>query len=220
VSDLSVTEKLAGRAVERSVSRRRAEYSAEMARIVETTFTLVQKSGSLETSMRDILRATGLSTQAFYKYFASKDELMLALLDEGRRKLIELLGRRMAPASTPAEEIRAWIEGVLAQSTNATAAARTRPWVLSEQRLMEHFPEEQRSSVDLLVGLLDAPVRRLRGRGATDEEVRESSAMIYRLSFATLREHLVSRTKPTAQQTSALVEFCLRGVALETTRRS
>ncbi|HTT86227.1 MAG TPA: TetR/AcrR family transcriptional regulator [Acidimicrobiales bacterium] len=209
-----MTERLAHRAVERSVGRRRAEYEAEVARIVEVTFTLIQRTGSLDPSMRDILAEAGLSTQAFYRYFTSKDELMLALLDEGRRQLIETLQRRMRQAESPAEQVRAWIEGVLSQAANAAAAARTRPWVLSEQRLAELFPEEQQSSVDLLLAVLHDPVERLEGppghHGADGSA--SPAVLVYRLTFATLRSHLVARTSPTPAETEALVVFCLRGL--------
>ena len=141
----SAIDHLADRAVERRVAGRRAQYGAEMRRIVDVTFALVERNGSLDPSMREILAEAGLSTQAFYRYFSSKDELMLALLDEGRGRLVGTLQRRMARTTAPAEQVRAWIEGVLAQATNVDAAARTRPWVLSEQRLAELFPGSRRS---------------------------------------------------------------------------
>lgn len=208
----SAIEHLADRAVERTVAGRRAEYGAEMRRIVETTFELIERTGSLDPSMREILAETGLSTQAFYRYFSSKDELMLALLDDGRRRLVETLQRRMARSGDPSEQIRAWIEGALTQAANAGAATRTRPWVLSEQRLADLFPEEQRASVELLVGLLVDPVERLQGakkrRGA---DAVTAATMIYQLTFAVLRAHLVARTKPVTNEVNALVGFCLRG---------
>jgi len=181
-----------------------------MARIVETTFALIQRRGSLEPSMRDILAETGLSTQAFYRYFTSKDELMLALLDEGRRRLLRTLERRMGQVTDPAAQVRAWVEGVMAQATNAAAAARTRPWVSSEQRLAELFPEEQQSSVDLLVAPLRAPISRL-GAPSGPDAAAYAALCIYRLTFATLRAHLVGRHQPRPEETEALVSFCLRG---------
>jgi AcrR family transcriptional regulator len=208
----SAIEHLADRAVERTVAGRRAEYGAEMRRIVEATFELIERTGSLDPSMREILAETGLSTQAFYRYFSSKDELMLALLDDGRRRLVETLQRRMARSGDPSEQVRAWIEGALAQAANATAATRTRPWVLSEQRLAELFPEEQRASVELLVGLLVDPVERLQGPAKRrDADAVTAAAMIYQLTFAVLRAHLVGRTKPGNSEVNALVGFCLRG---------
>lgn len=210
----SAIEHLADRAVERTVAGRRAEYSAEMRRIVETTFSLVERTGSLDPSMREILAETGLSTQAFYRYFSSKDELMLALLDDGRRRLVETLQRRMARSTDPRAQLQAWIEGVLAQTANANAAARTRPWILSEQRLAELFPQEQQASVDLLVGLLRDPIAHLRGaRKRRDTGADTTATLIYQLTFAVMRAHLVAGTKPDPAESKALVAFCLRGVS-------
>ena len=211
----STIDNLADRAVARTVAARRAEYGAEMRRIVDATFALIERTGSLDPSMREILAETGLSTQAFYRYFSSKDELMLALLDEGRRRLVDTLGKRMTRAANAPDQVRAWIEGVLAQAANATAAARTRPWVLSEARLAEQFPLEQQASVDLLVGLLREPIARLgpAKRRNGDNGSARTATMVYQLTFATLRTHLVSGTKPDAAETEALVGFCLRGAA-------
>ncbi len=218
----SMTEHLAHRAVERAVAGRRAEYEREMARIVESTFTVIERTGTLEPSMRVILAEANLSTQAFYRYFASKDELMLALLDEGRRRLLSSLQRRMLRSTVPEDQVRAWVQGVLAQAATVGAASRTRPWVTSEQRLAELFPEEQQTSVDLLLGLLYGPIRQLRGasdrRGRngeiTDNAVRQMAVMVYRLAFATLRSHLATGTKPSSSETEDLVGFCIRGVTL------
>jgi AcrR family transcriptional regulator len=209
----STIEHLADRAVERTVAGRRVEYGLEMRRIVDSTFSLIERTGSLDPSMREILAEAGLSTQAFYRYFASKDELMLALLDEGRRRMVETLQRRMSRSSDPSEQIGAWIEGVMAQAGNTAAAARTRPWVLSEQRLAELFPIEQEASVELLIGLLREPIARLQESQEKQKlDVTTTATMVYRLTFATLRSHLVAGNRPAAKESEALVGFCLRGV--------
>ena len=218
MSNPPMTEHLAHRAVERAVAGRRAEYEREMVRIVEATFAIIERTGTLDPSMREILAEAGLSTQTFYRYFSSKDELMLALLDEGRRRLLASLQRRMQGSTVPAEQVRAWIQGVLAQASNTAAAARTRPWVMSEQRLSELFPDEQQASVDLLIGLLEEPISRLpeasggrAGTGGRNDAVHNTAIMVYRLAFATLRSHLAAGTKPDAGETEELVTFCLRG---------
>jgi AcrR family transcriptional regulator len=217
----SMTEHLAHRAVERTVAGRRAEYEREMARIVDSTFTVIERTGTLEPSMRVILAEANLSTQAFYRYFASKDELMLALLDEGRRRLLSSLQRRMLRSAGPEDQVRAWVEGVLAQAATGGAASRTRPWATSEERLAELFPEEQQASVDLLLGLLYEPIRHLRGASngrarssgdITDDALRQVAVMVYRLAFATLRSHLAAGTKPSPGETEDLVAFCIGGV--------
>ncbi len=213
--EASTIDHLADRAVERAIAGRRNEYGQEMRRIVDATFSLIERTGSLDPSMREILAEAGLSTQAFYRYFASKDELMLALLDEGRRRLVETLVRRMSRSADPGEQVRAWIEGVIAQASNAAAAARTRPWVLSEPRLAELFPREQQASVELLVVLLREPITRLEGpnKRPKADDAAVAATMVYQLTFATLRTHMVAGTKPDSEEREALVRFCLRGVS-------
>ena len=43
------------------------------------------------------------------------------------------------------------------------------------------------------------------------EQVAHVATIVYRLTFATLRAHLAAGTKPTTDEVSALVSFCLRG---------
>jgi AcrR family transcriptional regulator len=207
----NLTDTLAQRAVERSVGDLRAEYAEQIGRVLEATYDLIERSGNVDPSLREILRETGLSTQAFYRYFQSKDELFLLLLDDGRRRILGYLEHRMERATTPEGRVRAWIEGVLAQAANERAASRTRPFVANQERLAEAFPAEQQASVDLLIDQLAAEITAL----AHTADARRDAVAIYRLSFATLQHHLVHATRPNARETDHVVRFCLRGVAVD-----
>jgi AcrR family transcriptional regulator len=210
-----LTETLARRAVERAVTDRQAEYAHEMQRIVEATYDLIERTGSLDPSLRDILAHTGLSTQAFYRLFRSKDELLLVLLDEGRRRLVDYLAGRMAAAGSPPDRVRAWVEGVLAQASTARAAERTRPFLANEDRLSELFPEEQRESVDLLVDLLVVPLTEASPDGAPVDKPRRDAEAVYRLVFGLLHAHLIQRSRPTPETVEHTVRFCLQGAGLD-----
>jgi AcrR family transcriptional regulator len=199
---------LANRAVDRSLGDRRAQYTGEIQRVLESTYDLIERSGKVDPSLREILVAANLSTQAFYRYFQSKDELFLLLLDDGRRRLVGSLERRMHRATTPEERVRAWIEGVLAQASDARAAGRTRPFVADQDRLAEAFPREQQASVDLLVDLLAAAIVPLHGVA----NARDDAVVVYRAVFATLRDHLIHDTRPTDTEIDHLVQFCLGGI--------
>ena len=158
---LPTSESLTRRAVARAMAGRQEAYAEELQRIVEATYRVIEQSGTLDPTLRDILRESKLSTQAFYRYFTSKDELLLVLLDEGARRLVGYLEHRMERAASPEAQVRAWIAGVLAQAADEEAARRTRPFVANEARLAERFPEEQQASVELLVGLLVPPIAAL-----------------------------------------------------------
>ncbi len=210
----SMTETLARRAVENSTADRQARYAKEMGRIVEATYDFVERTGNLEPSLREILAHCDLSTQGFYRYFRSKDELMLVLLDDGRRRLVDYLVHRMEAESSPEGRIRAWIDGMLAQASNTRAAARTRPFVASEDRISERFPDEQRASVDQLIDLLVEPIAGLAEGPTRGREVRLDAEAVYQLVFGTLRAHLVGRTRPSPREVDHLVRFCLGGMGV------
>jgi AcrR family transcriptional regulator len=208
-----MTESLARRAIERSVADRRERYEREVRRITEAAYDLIDQTGTLEPSLRDILAHAGLSTQGFYRYFQSKDELMLVLLDEGRRRLLEYLAHRMQAEHAPHEKVRAWIAGVLAQASDPRAAARSRPFVANEDRLAQLFPAEQQASVDMLVDLLADALAGAVADTEAPEQIRRDAESIFRLTFATLQAHLIRNTRPTPESVEALTRFCLRGAA-------
>jgi AcrR family transcriptional regulator len=203
---------LARRAVEKTSADRQARYAKEMGRIVEATYDYVERTGNLEPSLREILAHCALSTQGFYRYFRSKDELMMVLLDDGRRQLVDYLVHRMEAESTPEGRIRTWIDGMLAQASNVRAAARTRPFVANEDRISDLFPDEQQASVDQLIDLLVEPITELAVRPAREREVRLDADAVYQLVFGILRAHLVRRTRPSPKETDHLIRFCLSGI--------
>ncbi|HEY1739491.1 MAG TPA: TetR/AcrR family transcriptional regulator, partial [Acidimicrobiia bacterium] len=207
-SNPELADTLARRAVARSVADRTQTYAAEMQRIVDATYGLIERTGQLSPSLRDILAATNLSTQAFYRYFQSKDELMLLLLDDGRRKLLEYLEHRMAKVERD-QRVRAWIQGVLAQAANAGAAARTRPFLAHQDRLAELFPAEQQQSVDLLVDQLAGAVRLLDTPARSSRQARRDAECIYELAFGVLHRHLTRQTAPSAAEIDHLVDFAV-----------
>jgi AcrR family transcriptional regulator len=220
-----MTETVARRALERSAADRHAAYVDDVRRIVDATYRLIERTGGLDPSLREVLAEAGLSTQSFYRLFRSKDELMLVLLDDGRRKLLGYLEHRMARSTTPPDKVRAWVEGVLAQASNPEAAARTRPFLADQDRLVEQFPHEQQVSVDLLVGLLVEPLREMPDAGSRPDARRSAAAArrdaeaVYRLVFATLHDHLARRRPVTTDDADHLVGFVLRGVGATTSSR-
>lgn len=199
--------------LERSLAARHDAYAAEVERLVDATYRVIERTGSVDPTVRDILREAGLSTQAFYRHFRSKDELLLVLLDDGRRRLVDYLAKRMAKQRTPAAQLRAYVEGVMAQATDPAAAQRTRPFVVQQDRLADRFADAQRQSVAQLVDLLHPPLREL--HEADDEDVHRDAVAVYQLAFAAMEQHVRDRTKPTRAEVDHLVRFCLRAVGAD-----
>jgi AcrR family transcriptional regulator len=206
---------LVERAINRGLADQYAQAADEVRRIIDATYRVIEREGAVEPRIRAILAEAGLATQAFYRHFASKDELLLVILDDGRRKLADYLVHRMdkaAPRGAVAR-IRAWIEGILAQAADPAAAARTRPFISGLQRLAELYPEEQQASVDLLVDILRSAVQAAVDAGELPRiDVGRSAYHVYSVSVAVMEDHLLRGTTPARADTRELVGFCLRAL--------
>ena len=85
---------LADDVVERALSERQQSYAAEVRELIEATYRVIADTGDFAPPVRAILAEAGLSNPAFYRHFKSKDELLLVMLDEGRRQLAAYLSHR------------------------------------------------------------------------------------------------------------------------------
>jgi AcrR family transcriptional regulator len=128
--------------VDRSLAGRREAARGEVERLVRAAFTIIEKTGGLDPKVSDILAEAGLSNQAFYRHFRSKHELLVAVLDEGIRRLANYLSARMATAAEPSTAIREWVRGMAAQTQDPAGAKASRPFALARGRLAEAFPAE------------------------------------------------------------------------------
>jgi len=78
-------------------------------------------------TVRDIIRRTGLAAGTFYNYYRSKDEVYVALSDEGARRFTPLLKAQRAQSADWSSFVRAAIEayfGFLADEHKSWLARR------------------------------------------------------------------------------------------------
>lgn len=197
---------LADRLVDRSLADRHDRYSTEVRQLVDAGFRVIAETGHIDPPVRAILAEAGLSNPAFYRHFRGKDELLLVMLDEGRRQLADYLDRRVASVvdagGTTADAVAEWVRGVLAQAVDSDAARRTRPFVIDVERLHDRFPEDQQASEQQLVTQLAVVL----GERAAWAEI------VYRLVFGELARHLRTNAPPTDEDVERVVRFVLAGI--------
>jgi len=196
----NIVSTLAGR----SVADRQEAYAVEIRTLLDAALTVMREQETIEPRVSDIVRTAGLSNQVFYRHFRGKDELLVALLDDGRQRLLATIERRMARADDDAGRVRAWIEAVLAQARDRQAAAATRPFAVNGDRLAVRFPAETRASRARLVD----PLRPIVGDAVAEA--------IYHLAMGTVHDALVARETPSPEVLESVVTFGLRGAGLGT----
>jgi AcrR family transcriptional regulator len=88
-----------------SLAEKKATTHAHLVAIASDLF---RRSGVRATSIDDIVAATGVTKPTLYRHFPSKDELVVACLqDEGRRERLELMKVADDAQPTPSERMRA-----------------------------------------------------------------------------------------------------------------
>jgi AcrR family transcriptional regulator len=197
---------VAERVASRTLAVRSEAYAEEVRSLVEAGYAVMRRTGSLEPRVNDIVREAGLSNQAFYRHFRSKDELLVAILDDGQRQLVTYLEHRMANTTTAEGRVRAWVQGVMEQARNTAAAENTRPFAINSARLADQFPEEVARSRELLL----RPLRGAVAEAGSDPQ-RDADA-VYHLVIGCMNDALVARQPPSRDDVDHLEQFVLGGL--------
>jgi len=204
---------LAQRAVDRALADRRAAYGGEVGRLVDAALALIGRSGELEPRVGDIVREAGLSNQAFYRHFPSKQALLVAVLDRGIRMLASYLVHRMQAAASPAAQVREWLRGMLEQALDPVGAAATRPFVLARGRLGDSHPMEVAESERQLTALVREALAAARAAGELPAvDPARDAETLYHLAMAWLEARLQQVDPPRRADAERLVDFALHGL--------
>ena len=70
------------RALERSLRAARAKAISRSDRFIQTAMELLEETGRSDFTVQELVDRSRTSLRSFYQYFAGKDELMVAILEE------------------------------------------------------------------------------------------------------------------------------------------
>jgi len=81
-----------------TLGKRETNKETNRIKIIESGIEIFSKKGISETTVRDIIRNTGLASGTFYNYFKNKEEVLIAALDDAAYDLAKMLekGRKKA----------------------------------------------------------------------------------------------------------------------------
>jgi hypothetical protein len=119
---------------------------------------------------------------------------------------------RMVMAQTPEDKVRAWVTGIMRQAQAASAAERTRPFIVSPPRTVSDS-EDPAQTERHLTHMLEEAI----AVGATDGswQSRDPAAdalIIHDFVFSSMRRHLSRDERPSEESAHRLADFALRGL--------
>lgn len=83
-------------------------------RVLATAAALFYERGAVDTSVRDLTRACGLTPGALYNHFASKDDLLYALVRHGHHRMRSRIDHALADAADdPTSAVRAFVRAYM-----------------------------------------------------------------------------------------------------------
>jgi AcrR family transcriptional regulator len=195
-------------AVERALDDRQREATEEVERILAAAVRVMERVAPEPPRVTDIVAEAGSSNKAFYRYFAGKDDLILAVMERGVAIVVSYLRHQMAKEPTPAGKVERWIEGALAQVADPHLISMSRAaagqisgsanWRAADDEIMQPLRD-----------LLTEPVAAL---GSADAR-RDGDAVFY-CTAAAMRRYLDSADRPGPHDINHLVRFCLRGLGV------
>lgn len=202
----TVSNDVATRIALRTLAARGTDYSDEVRRLLDAGREVMRQNGTTaKARVADIVTAAGLSNDAFYRHFASKEALVAAILEDGAERLASYLHHQMEKETTPEGKVRRWIEGVLSQAADDEIATATLAVLWNAGNDANRLNDPSTSA--RLAPLLHEPLRQL---GSTDAEL-DALLAAYAI-IGKLNDYLWQRTRPTPAETEGMLAFCVSAV--------
>src|SRR5690349_3617972 len=198
---------VAARIAQRTLAKREAGYASEVRRLLDAALEVMRQNGmTARPRVADIVAAAGLSNDAFYRHFPSKDALVAALLEDGAQRLARYVAHQMSKEPTPEGQVRRWVEGVLSQ-TREEIAATTLAVLWNGGSIGESMGSGRHSASIPMAALLHEPFARL---GSADPALDASLAA--HATLGKIADYLWQRATPSPAEIDHITEFCLRAI--------
>jgi AcrR family transcriptional regulator len=196
-------------AIGRALDERQRDAADEVERILEATVRVMQRVAPEPPRVGDIVAEAGSSNKAFYRYFAGKDDLILAVMERGTAIVVSYLAHQMAKESQPAAKIRRWIEGILAQVADENLISMSRA-AAAQISLTADRRVAEIEITQPLRKLLAEPMSEL----GIPDPTRGADA-VYMCTTATMRTYIARNHQPNRDDIEHLVGFCMRGLGVQ-----
>jgi AcrR family transcriptional regulator len=183
--------------------------------IVAAASEALREQGVRGLSVAAVLDRAELSTRAFYRHFASKDQLVAAVFLEMARAEKRRLQRKMAKAGNPVEAVAAWIDGRLDLAFDETIKSDLRRFSLEAQTQMFAAPELiQPAYEEMLTPLIEQLNDGLSQGVFHDVDSVTEARSIQGVVWASTERQWATGDCACAEVRQSAVRFCLRGLGV------
>lgn len=163
-ASISSVSRAEERAAERSaaVQRSRERIANQVRLMLDAALRLIREKGDSFTT-QELVKEAGVALQTFYRYFATKDELLLAVIADAMTDACGRWADAARDLPDPVARLRFYVTAVIEVLDSEGGDGGTAKFVVSTHwRLHRIFPDElaeaEKPFVDLLLGEINAGI--------------------------------------------------------------
>jgi AcrR family transcriptional regulator len=190
-------------AVRRSLERRQSAARAEVDRLIEVGRDLFGSGANPRVA--DIVKAAGVSIEAFYRYFGSKDEFVAAVAEDGGHRVTSYVEHKMSGVDDPGKRLRAGVAALMSQASRPELAAAARN-ILGRSGSSASHGDTGAVEISLATLLEPTLVELGSTDGARDSRVAATTLL------GVLQHHVWGETEPTRRELDHLTGFIVAAV--------
>lgn len=207
--------------VDRSLQAARVRAQERTDRFVAAAMELMHDQGGMDFTVQEVVERSRMSIRTFYNFFASKDDLLVAVHETIlANHVVPALRERCARESDPVQRIRAYIDGCYALTENPGPA--TRAVTTYHYRLVETRPEDLERAAEpqlaLVLELVEAAVDAGRLRRTLDPV--KTAQLLYDTVLAAIHARILWSEHRLPVTADDLWEFCAWGLGVEAPAKS
>ena len=202
--------------LQRSLRHAHARAHARSDRFVAAATKLLQDKGNTDFTVQDVVDRSKMSIRTFYKYFESKEDLLVAVYQTVvAREAVPRLRERVDKCKDPLLRFKAYVESLVELTANTGPVGRM--LVNYQNRLAESRPDDlaaaMRPQFALLVELIGdiARTRPLR----RDLTVETAARLTHFTVLAAVHGRALGSEGAADIPARTLVQFCLSGMGID-----
>jgi AcrR family transcriptional regulator len=201
-----------------TLSAVRARSVERAARLVAAARDLADERHSAAFTVHEVAARAGSSLKGFYRCFAGKDDLLVALLAEDSRIGAEILAERVDAAASHEARLRTCVTGLFDLCTLPGAEGYARVLVSEHRRLSQERPDDLAAALAPIVAVIAGAIADAAGASvaASDDPARDGETVF---SLVLDGIHAVSFGRAdAADRAEHLWQFCGRALGVVDSR--
>ena len=201
------------RTVDRSLKAARQQAISKGNQFIAAAVELLRTTGKADFTVLEVVEQAGMSLRAFYQHFATKDDLLLALVEVTIHQHAASARRRVDAASGPEAKLEALVRSMFGSQETDDPASRGLVlfhWHLADTRSAE-FAATIQPYVEIVEGILGEGIAG--GTFRTDLPVPAMAALVVHTLVSVLDMRVLGvHVSPEDVTADEMVRWCLSGV--------